>query len=150
SNVDVPFNPSRIILQDFTGVPAVVDLASLRKAMAGVGGNPEEINPEIPVDLVVDHSVQVDTFGSCDALKCNMDREFERNIERYKFLKWAKNALDNYSAVPPATGIVHQVNLEYIASVVHGIEDKNGEKTAYPDTLLGTDSHTTMINGLGV
>ncbi|HET7629172.1 MAG TPA: aconitate hydratase AcnA [Bacillales bacterium] len=150
SDVDVPFNPSRIILQDFTGVPAVVDLASLRKAMADMKGDPEEINPEIPVDLVVDHSVQVDRFGSVDALKFNMEREFERNMERYKFLKWAKNELDNYSAVPPATGIVHQVNLEYLASVVHGVEEENGEKIAYPDTLLGTDSHTTMINGLGV
>lgn len=149
SDVDVPFNPSRIILQDFTGVPAVVDLASLRKAMADMKGNPEDINPEIPVDLVVDHSVQVDRFGSADALKFNMDREFERNMERYKFLKWARNALDNYSAVPPATGIVHQVNLEYLASVVHG-KEKNGEYIAYPDTLLGTDSHTTMINGIGV
>lgn len=150
SDVDVPFNPSRIILQDFTGVPAVVDLASLRKAMAAMNGNPEEINPEIPVDLVVDHSVQVDKFASSDALKFNMNREFERNIERYKFLKWAKNALDNYSAVPPATGIVHQVNLEYIASVVHEAQENDGGKLAYPDTLLGTDSHTTMINGLGV
>ncbi|HET7580492.1 MAG TPA: aconitate hydratase AcnA [Bacillales bacterium] len=150
NDVDVPFNPSRIILQDFTGVPAVVDLASLRKAMADMGGDPRQINPEIPVDLVVDHSVQVDRFGSADALKFNMEREFERNIERYKFLKWAKNELDNYSAVPPATGIVHQVNLEYLASVVHNAEEENGEKLAYPDTLLGTDSHTTMINGLGV
>jgi aconitate hydratase len=150
TDVDVPFNPSRIILQDFTGVPAVVDLASLRKAMADMKGDPKEINPEIPVDLVVDHSVQVDRFASTDALKFNMEREFERNLERYKFLKWAKNELDNYSAVPPATGIVHQVNLEYLASVVHGVEEENGEKLAYPDTLLGTDSHTTMINGLGV
>ncbi|HEU5140572.1 MAG TPA: aconitate hydratase AcnA [Bacillales bacterium] len=149
-DVDVPFNPSRIILQDFTGVPAVVDLASLRKAMGDMKGDPKEINPEIPVDLVVDHSVQVDRFGSVDALKFNMDREFERNLERYKFLKWAKNELDNYSAVPPATGIVHQVNLEYLASVVHGKDEGNGENIAYPDTLLGTDSHTTMINGLGV
>lgn len=150
TDVDVPFNPSRIILQDFTGVPAVVDLASLRKAMADMGGDPDQINPEIPVDLVVDHSVQVDRFATADALKFNMEREFERNIERYKFLKWAKNELDNYRAVPPATGIVHQVNLEYLASVVHNGEEENGEKIAYPDTLLGTDSHTTMINGLGV
>ncbi|MFC4617480.1 aconitate hydratase AcnA [Camelliibacillus cellulosilyticus] len=149
-NVDVPFNPSRIILQDFTGVPVVVDLASLRKAMADMGGDPQKINPEKPVDLVVDHSVQVDRFGANDALKYNMEREFERNVERYKFLKWAQNAFENYRAVPPATGIVHQVNLEYLASVVHGIEQENGEFLAYPDTLVGTDSHTTMINGIGV
>lgn len=148
-DVDVPFNPSRIILQDFTGVPAVVDLASLRKAMADMGGDPEKINPEKPVDLVVDHSVQVDRFGSNDALKFNMEREFERNIERYKFLKWAQKSFENYRAVPPATGIVHQVNLEYLASVVHAIEDGEGTM-AFPDTLVGTDSHTTMINGLGV
>ncbi len=148
-DIDVPFNPSRIILQDFTGVPAVVDLASLRKAMADMGGDPEKINPEKPVDLVVDHSVQVDQFGSDDALKFNMEREFERNIERYKFLKWAQKSFENYRAVPPATGIVHQVNLEYLASVVHAIEDGE-ELVAFPDTLVGTDSHTTMINGLGV
>lgn len=149
-DIDVPFNPSRIILQDFTGVPAVVDLASLRKAMADLGGDPKKINPEKPVDLVIDHSVQVDKFASEDALEFNMNREFERNLERYKFLKWATNSLDNYRAVPPATGIVHQVNLEYIASVVHAVQDDNGEYVAFPDTLVGTDSHTTMINGLGV
>ncbi|HET6872165.1 MAG TPA: aconitate hydratase AcnA [Sporolactobacillaceae bacterium] len=149
-DIDVPFNPSRIVLQDFTGVPAVVDLASLRKAMADMGGDPQKINPEKPVDLVVDHSVQVDQYGSNDALKYNMEREFERNIERYKFLKWAQNAFENYRAVPPATGIVHQVNLEYLASVVHGVEEANGEYLAFPDTLVGTDSHTTMINGIGV
>jgi len=149
-DIDVPFNPSRIILQDFTGVPAVVDLASLRKAMADMGGDPQKINPEKPVDLVVDHSVQVDRFASNDALKFNMEREFERNIERYKFLKWAQNAFENYRAVPPATGIVHQVNLEYLASVVHGLEEGEGEHIAFPDTLVGTDSHTTMINGIGV
>lgn len=150
NGIDVPFNPSRIILQDFTGVPAVVDLASLRKAMADMGGDADKINPEKPVDLVIDHSVQVDQFGSEEALKFNMNREFERNTERYKFLKWATNSLDNYRAVPPATGIVHQVNLEYIASVVHGAQEENGEYVAFPDTLVGTDSHTTMINGLGV
>ncbi|GER74728.1 aconitate hydratase AcnA [Weizmannia acidilactici] len=148
-DVDVPFNPSRIILQDFTGVPAIVDLASLRKAMADMSGDPRKINPEKPVDLVVDHSVQVDRYATNDALKYNMEREFERNIERYKFLKWAQSAFENYRAVPPATGIVHQVNLEYLASVVHGVEE-DGEYIAYPDTLVGTDSHTTMINGLGV
>ncbi|MET1249625.1 aconitate hydratase AcnA [Sporolactobacillus sp. STCC-11] len=149
-SIDVPFNPSRIILQDFTGVPAVVDLASLRKAMADLGGDPEKINPEKPVDLVVDHSVQVDQFGTNQALLFNMDREFERNEERYKFLKWAQSSFQNFRAVPPATGIVHQVNLEYLASVVHAISDEDGEILAFPDTLVGTDSHTTMINGLGV
>lgn len=147
--IDVPFKPSRVILQDFTGVPAVVDLAALRKAMADLGGDPEQINPEIPVDLVIDHSVQVDKFGTEDSLLYNMNREFERNGERYEFLSWAKKAFDNYNAVPPATGIVHQVNLEYIANVVHAIE-QDGELIAFPDSLVGTDSHTTMINGLGV
>ncbi|RNA69461.1 aconitate hydratase AcnA [Alteribacter keqinensis] len=148
--VDVPFKPSRVILQDFTGVPAVVDLASLRKAMADMGGDPNEINPAIPVDLVVDHSVQVDDFGGADSLLKNMELEFQRNEERYKFLSWAQNSLDNYRAVPPATGIVHQVNLEYLANVVQENENDNGERVAYPDTLVGTDSHTTMINGIGV
>ncbi len=148
-DIDVPFKPSRVILQDFTGVPAVVDLASLRKAMADMGGDPQKINPEIPVDLVIDHSVQVDKYGTDDSLEYNMYLEFKRNEERYKFLSWAEKAFDNYRAVPPATGIVHQVNLEYLASVVHAVE-KDGETIAYPDTLVGTDSHTTMINGVGV
>src|SRR5690625_5042327 len=148
--VDVPFKPSRVISQDFTGVPAVVDLASLRKAMVDMGGEPDSINPEVPVDLVIDHSVQVDEYGTANALQANMELEFERNAERYEFLHWAQKAFDNYRAVPPATGIVHQVNLEYIANVVHGVEDENGEYVAFPDTLVGTDSHTTMINGLGV
>ncbi|MDY0405786.1 aconitate hydratase AcnA [Virgibacillus sp. 179-BFC.A HS] len=148
--VDVPFKPSRVILQDFTGVPAVVDLASLRKAMVDMGGEPDKINPEVPVDLVIDHSVQVDEYGTPAALKANMELEFQRNAERYQFLNWAQKAFDNYRAVPPATGIVHQVNLEYIASVVHELENDNGEIDAFPDTLVGTDSHTTMINGLGV
>ncbi|KNE20277.1 aconitate hydratase AcnA [Virgibacillus pantothenticus] len=148
--VDVPFKPSRVILQDFTGVPAVVDLASLRKAMVDMGGKPDEINPEVPVDLVIDHSVQVDQYGTPNALKANMELEFERNAERYEFLNWAQKAFNNYRAVPPATGIVHQVNLEYIANVVHGLENEDGEYDAFPDTLVGTDSHTTMINGLGV
>lgn len=149
-DAEVPFKPSRVILQDFTGVPAVVDLASLRKAMADLGGNPDKINPEIPVDLVIDHSVQVDKYGTTDALRANMDFEFERNAERYQFLSWATKAFDNYRAVPPATGIVHQVNLEYLASVVHAIENAEGEFETFPDTLVGTDSHTTMINGIGV
>ncbi|MGM9986304.1 MAG: aconitate hydratase AcnA [Bacillaceae bacterium] len=148
--VDVPFKPSRVILQDFTGVPAVVDLASLRKAMADLGGDPDKINPEIPVDLVIDHSVQVDKAGTVDALQYNMDLEFQRNEERYEFLSWAQKAFDNYRAVPPATGIVHQVNLEYLANVVHALKLDNGEYIAFPDSLVGTDSHTTMINGIGV
>ncbi|MGN7400680.1 aconitate hydratase AcnA [Cytobacillus praedii] len=148
--VDVPFKPSRVILQDFTGVPAVVDLASLRKAMADMGGDPDKINPLKPVDLVIDHSVQVDKFGTAEALDLNMELEFERNAERYQFLSWAQKAFDNYRAVPPATGIVHQVNLEYLANVVHAIENEDGEFEAFPDSLVGTDSHTTMINGIGV
>ncbi|MGS2777741.1 aconitate hydratase AcnA [Robertmurraya sp. GLU-23] len=148
--VDVPFKPSRVILQDFTGVPAVVDLASLRKAMADLGGDPNKINPEKPVDLVIDHSVQVDKYGTADALQANMDLEFERNTERYQFLSWAQKAFDNYRAVPPATGIVHQVNLEFLAGVVLTNQTADGEFEAFPDTLVGTDSHTTMINGIGV
>ncbi|HIS28544.1 MAG TPA: aconitate hydratase AcnA [Candidatus Avamphibacillus intestinigallinarum] len=149
-DTDVPFKPSRVILQDFTGVPVVVDLASLRKAMLDMGGDPKKINPEVPVDLVIDHSVQVDQYGTESALKLNMELEFERNAERYEFMHWAQKAFENYRAVPPATGIVHQVNLEYIANVVHGIENEDGTYDAFPDSLVGTDSHTTMINGLGV
>ncbi|MFT8871247.1 MAG: aconitate hydratase AcnA [Sporolactobacillus sp.] len=149
-SIDVPFNPARIVLQDFTGVPAVVDLASLRKAMADMGGEPDAINPEKPVDLVIDHSVQVDRFASSDALDFNMAREFERNAERYKFLKWAQHSFENFRVIPPATGIVHQVNLEYLASVVLTETEAGGVTLAYPDTLVGTDSHTTMVNGLGV
>lgn len=149
-NVDVPFKPSRVILQDFTGVPAIVDLASLRKAMVDMGGDPDKINPEVPVDLVIDHSVQVDKYGTPNALEANMEIEFERNKERYEFLHWAQKAFKNYRAVPPATGIVHQVNLEYLASVVHAIEREDGTYDAFPDTLVGTDSHTPMVNGLGV
>lgn len=149
-NTDVPFKPSRVILQDFTGVPAVVDLASLRKAMVDMGGDPDKINPEVPVDLVIDHSVQVDQYGSANALQANMDLEFERNAERYQFLHWAQKAFKNYRAVPPATGIVHQVNLEYLADVVHAKENGEGTYDTFPDTLVGTDSHTPMVNGLGV
>ncbi|WP_163653465.1 aconitate hydratase AcnA [Listeria sp. PSOL-1] len=147
---EVPFKPARVILQDFTGVPAIVDLASLRKSVADMGGDPEKINPEIPVDLVVDHSVQVDRYSNPEALKMNMDLEFERNMERYQFLNWAQKAFSNYRAVPPATGIVHQVNLEYLAQVVLAKEDQNGSTVVFPDSLVGTDSHTTMINGIGV
>ncbi|SFA88961.1 MULTISPECIES: aconitate hydratase AcnA [unclassified Bacillus (in: firmicutes)] len=148
--VDVPFKPSRVILQDFTGVPAVVDLASLRKAMADMGGDPDKINPEKTVDLVIDHSVQVDKYGTPDSLDVNMQLEFERNTERYQFLSWAQKAFNNYRAVPPATGIVHQVNLEFLADVVHAEPTADGGFEVYPDTLVGTDSHTTMINGIGV
>ncbi|WP_080874553.1 aconitate hydratase AcnA [Oceanobacillus timonensis] len=147
---DVPFKPSRVILQDFTGVPAVVDLASLRKATVDLGGEPDKINPEVPVDLVIDHSVQVDQYGTADALRANMELEFERNAERYQFLNWAQKAFNNYRAVPPATGIVHQVNLEYLADVVHARENEDGTFDTFPDSLVGTDSHTTMINGLGI
>ncbi|MHA6261110.1 aconitate hydratase AcnA [Sporosarcina sp. CAU 1771] len=150
AEAEVPFKPSRVILQDFTGVPVVVDLAALRSAMAEMGGDPNKINPEIPVDLVIDHSVQVDNYGNQNSLQLNMDLEFERNAERYQFLSWAQKAYDNYRAVPPATGIVHQVNLEYLASVVHAIENEDGSFETYPDTLVGTDSHTTMINGMGI
>src|SRR5690625_3285461 len=148
--LNVPFKPSRVLLQDFTGVPAVVDLASLRKAMVDMGGDPNEINPEVPVDLVIDHSVQVDKYGMHDALQLNMDLEFERNKERYEFLHWAQKAFENYRAVPPATGIVHQVNLEYLANLVHAYENEDGTYETFPDTLVGTDSHTPMINGLGI
>ena len=147
---EVPFKPSRVVLQDFTGVPVVVDLASLRSAMKELGGNPDKINPAIPVDLVIDHSVQVDKYGNASALQANMDLEFERNAERYNFLKWAQTAYDNFRAVPPATGIVHQVNLEYLAPVVHVKENADGTFETFPDSVVGTDSHTTMINGIGV
>ena len=147
--VEIPFKPARVVLQDFTGVPSVVDLAALRSAMQRLGGDPKKINPLVPVDLVIDHSVQVDRFGSKFALMYNADREFERNIERYEFLKWGQTAFDNFRVVPPATGIVHQVNLEYLASAVM-TGPHNGTDVAYPDSLVGTDSHTTMINGLGV
>ncbi|MCB2198381.1 aconitate hydratase AcnA [bacterium] len=146
---ELPFKPARVILQDFTGVPAVVDLAALRSAMNRLGGDPTKINPLVPVDLVIDHSVQVDQFGSKFALMYNAEKEFERNRERYEFLRWGAKAFDNFRVVPPATGIVHQVNLEYLAKVVQ-VMDQDGEMTALPDTLVGTDSHTTMINGLGV
>ena len=149
--VDIPFKPSRVILQDFTGVACVVDLAALRSAMVRLGGDPKKINPIVPVDLVIDHSVQVDYFGSENALALNMEVEFERNMERYEFLRWGQKSFDKFKVVPPATGIVHQVNLEYLAKVVQFFDDKQGEgKVAVLDTVVGTDSHTTMINGLGV
>jgi len=144
---EIGFTPARVLLQDFTGVPCVVDLAAMRDAMAKLGGDPSKVNPLLPVELVIDHSVQVDAFGTPDALRINRDLEFERNKERYQFLKWGQKALRNFRAVPPNTGIVHQVNLEYLARVVF-VNEQTGE--AYPDTLVGTDSHTTMINGMGV
>ena len=142
---EIPFKPARVVLQDFTGVPSVVDLAALREACRSLGGNPSRINPLVPCDLVIDHSVQVDYYGCSDALEKNLDKEFERNRERYEFLKWGQRAFDNFRVVPPGTGIVHQVNLEHFAAVV----SRSGDM-AFPDSLVGTDSHTTMINGLGV
>src|SRR5215203_1037592 len=142
---EITFAPARVLLQDFTGVPAVVDLAAMRNAMADFGGDPERINPLIPVELVIDHSVQVDVFGRREAFARNVELEFERNRERYAFLRWGQTAFRDFKVVPPGTGIVHQVNLEYLARVV---EDRDG--VAFPDTLVGTDSHTTMVNGLGV
>src|SRR5215831_16825801 len=149
AEAEYPFMPARVLLQDFTGVPAVADLAAMRSAVARMGGNPLKINPLVPADLVIDHSVQVDMFGSTLAFARNVEREYERNSERYGLLRWGQQAFSNFRVVPPGTGIVHQVNLEYLASVVMTREE-NGEKIAYPDTLVGTDSHTTMINGLGV
>jgi aconitate hydratase len=148
-SVEIPFQPARVLMQDFTGVPAVVDLAAMRDAMDEIGGDPAAINPLVDVDLVIDHSVQVDAFGNDRAFMFNAERDFERNLERYSFLKWGQGAFDNFRVVPPATGICHQVNLEYLAQVVYSREN-DGAVQAYPDTLVGTDSHTTMVNGLGV
>lgn len=145
----LPYKPARVVMQDFTGVPAVVDLAAMRSAMARLGEDPKKINPLVPVDLVIDHSVQVDFFAIQDALARNAELEFQRNRERYEFLRWGQNAFDNFRVVPPATGIVHQVNLEYLAAVVMTVM-QDGSPLAFPDTLVGTDSHTTMVNGLGV
>ena len=160
-SAEIPYQPARVLMQDFTGVPAVVDLAAMRDAMAEIGGDPEKINPLVDVDLVIDHSVQVDAFGNERAFAVNAEREFERNRERYSFLKWGREAFDNFSVVPPATGICHQVNLEHISQVVYTRSPDRGRHSsrmgdemttaqAYPDTLVGTDSHTTMVNGLGV
>jgi aconitate hydratase len=148
-SVEIPFQPARVLMQDFTGVPAVVDLAAMRDAMEEIGGDPAAINPLVDVDLVIDHSVQVDAFGNDRAFAVNAERDFERNRERYSFLKWGQQSFDNFRVVPPATGICHQVNLEYLAQVVYSREN-DGVLQAYPDTLVGTDSHTTMVNGLGV
>ena len=155
AETEIPFKPARVVLQDFTGVPCVVDLAAMRAAMRRLGGDPKKINPLVPVDLVIDHSVQVDFFGGADALEKNVEIEFERNAERYAFLRWGQQAFGNFRVVPPAIGIVHQVNLEYLAGCVFLRDDpaasgKSQLKVAVPDTLVGTDSHTTMINGLGV
>ncbi|HEX7091585.1 MAG TPA: aconitate hydratase AcnA, partial [Longimicrobiales bacterium] len=156
---EIAFMPARVLLQDFTGVPAVVDLAAMRDAMRRMGGDPKRINPLQPVELVIDHSVQVDEFGTRIAFETNAEMEYRRNRERYAFLRWGQTAFDNFRVVPPETGIVHQVNLEYLARVVFGLEEDDvassrsaarGARLAYPDTLVGTDSHTTMVNGLGV
>src|SRR5579864_2469636 len=146
---EIAFMPARVLMQDFTGVPAVVDLAAMRDAIKTLGGDPERVNPLVPAELVIDHSVQVDEFGTPNAYEANSLLEFQRNRERYAFLKWGQTAFRNFSAVPPGMGICHQVNLEYLARVVFTTAI-DGEQVAYPDTLVGTDSHTTMINGLGV
>ena len=147
---EIAYRPARVLMQDFTGVPAVVDLAAMRDGIVALGGAPEKINPLHPVDLVIDHSVMIDEFGNPRAFQMNVDREYERNMERYTFLKWGQNAFNNFRVVPPGTGICHQVNLEYLAQTVWTDADQNGEQVAYPDTLVGTDSHTTMVNGAAV
>jgi aconitate hydratase len=147
---EIAYRPARVLMQDFTGVPAVVDLAAMRDGIKGLGGNAQQINPLAPVDLVIDHSVMIDEFGTPRAFQANVDREYERNMERYVFLKWGQKAFNNFRVVPPGTGICHQVNLEYLAQTVWTDTDQNGQPVAYPDTLVGTDSHTTMVNGLAV
>ncbi|MEK9784563.1 MAG: aconitate hydratase AcnA, partial [Gammaproteobacteria bacterium] len=149
SATEIAFTPARVLMQDFTGVPAVVDLAVMREAVAALGGDAQKVNPLSPADLVIDHSVMVDHFGKASALKDNAALEYDRNAERYAFLRWGQEAFSNFQVVPPATGIVHQVNVEYLASVVFQ-QDHSGQSLAYPDTVVGTDSHTTMVNGLGV
>src|SRR5579864_3491000 len=146
---EISFLPARVLLQDFTGVPAVVDLAAMREAMRTLGGDPKKINPLFPAELVIDHSVQVDQFGTAQSFAFNSELEFMRNVERYAFLRWGQQSFRNFKVVPPDTGICHQVNLEYLARVVFS-EKQNGETVAFPDSLVGTDSHTTMVNGLGV
>ncbi|WP_238364694.1 aconitate hydratase AcnA [Mesobacterium pallidum] len=147
---EIAYRPARVLMQDFTGVPAVVDLAAMRDGIKALGGDPQKINPLNPVDLVIDHSVMIDEFGNPRAFQMNVDREYERNMERYEFLKWGQTAFNNFRVVPPGTGICHQVNLEYLAQTVWTDKDQNGEEVAYPDTLVGTDSHTTMVNGAAV
>jgi len=146
---EVPFMPARILLQDFTGVPSLVDMAGMREAAKRLQINPIKINPHIPVELVIDHSVQVDSFGSRESFEYNVEKEFERNFERYTFLRWGQKNFENLSVIPPATGIIHQVNLEYLARVIF-VKNNDGQRMVFPDTLVGLDSHTTMINGLGV
>ena len=147
---EIAYRPARVLMQDFTGVPAVVDLAAMRDGIVGLGGDAQKINPLNPVDLVIDHSVMIDEFGNPQAFQMNVDREYERNMERYTFLKWGQSAFDNFRVVPPGTGICHQVNLEYLAQTVWCDTDQGGDEIAYPDTLVGTDSHTTMVNGMAV
>ncbi|MGM0741023.1 MAG: aconitate hydratase AcnA [Pseudomonadota bacterium] len=149
-NRELAYRPARVLMQDFTGVPAVVDLAAMRDGIKALGGDPQQINPLNPVDLVIDHSVMIDEFGNPRAFQMNVDREYERNMERYQFLKWGQGAFNNFRVVPPGTGICHQVNLEYLAQTVWTDTDQNGDEVAYPDTLVGTDSHTTMVNGAAV
>ena len=146
---EIQYSPARVLMQDFTGVPCIVDLATMRDAVVNLGKNPDLINPQVPAEMVIDHSVQIDVFGSKDAVEKNMDIEYQRNQERYQFLRWGQGAFENFRVVPPGTGIVHQVNIEYLARVVFADKDEDGA-LAYPDTLVGTDSHTTMVNGLGV
>src|SRR6202045_5283305 len=148
-NHEIAFTPARVIMQDFTGVPCIVDLAAMREAIVRLGGDPQRVNPLAPAELVIHHSVQVDEYGAADSLKHNNEIEFNRNGERYMFLRWGQTAFSNFKVVPPNTGIVHQVNLERLARVIFS-DDAAGKKVAYPDTLVGTDSHTTMVNGLGV
>ncbi len=147
---EIQYRPARVLMQDFTGVPCVVDLAAMRDAIAKLGGDTQKINPLVPVHLVIDHSVMVDEFGTPKAFEKNVELEYARNAERYDFLKWGSKSLDNFKAVPPGTGICHQVNLEHIAQCVWTSTDADGTTVAYPDTCVGTDSHTTMVNGLGV
>ncbi len=148
-DTEIQFTPARVIMQDFTGVPCVVDLATMREAVADLGGNPEKINPLAPAELVIDHSVIIDVFGRSDAFERNVEIEYQRNNERYKFLRWGQTAFDDFKVVPPGTGIVHQVNIEHLARTVM-TREQDGKTVAYPDTCVGTDSHTTMVNGLGV
>ena len=150
SSAEISFRPARVLMQDFTGVPAVVDLAAMRDGIQALGGDPAKINPQVPVDLVIDHSVSIDEYGNARAFRSNVEREYERNMERYKFLKWGQSAFDNFRVVPPGTGICHQVNLEYLSRTVWSGRDESGEMIAFPDTVVGTDSHTTMVNGLAV
>ncbi|MBM3605395.1 MAG: aconitate hydratase, partial [Alphaproteobacteria bacterium] len=147
---EIAYRPARVLMQDFTGVPAVVDLAAMRDGIKALGGDPQKINPLNPVDLVIDHSVMIDEFGTPRAFQRNVELEYERNMERYTFLKWGQKAFNNFRVVPPGTGICHQVNLEYLAQTVWTDTDQSGKTVAYPDTLVGTDSHTTMVNGLAV